>query len=77
MPGDLRRPQPAAREGKRARARARRALPRGDRNGAERPSAGERPPGDVAIHRLFVGDAYETKVQGWLALADAAVAALH
>eukprot|EP00965_Chrysotila_dentata_P074481 2459735-Pleurochrysis_carterae.AAC.1 len=27
MPGDLRRPQPAAREGKRARSRARRALP--------------------------------------------------
>eukprot|EP00965_Chrysotila_dentata_P011869 389783-Pleurochrysis_carterae.AAC.1 len=56
LPGDLFAPQPTAREGKRARAKARRPLPR---DAAEQPKqttrgGAGRPPGDVEISQLFL-----------------------
>eukprot|EP00965_Chrysotila_dentata_P221738 6192552-Pleurochrysis_carterae.AAC.1 len=81
MPENLWAPQPTAREGKRARARARAPLPRGTGRAAAEPGAGrdteQRPKGDIAIHQLFRKDVYDTKVLGWFAAADAAVAALR
>eukprot|EP00965_Chrysotila_dentata_P098747 3264952-Pleurochrysis_carterae.AAC.1 len=81
LPGDLFAPQPTAREGKRARAKARKPLPRGDagRPGdAQAPRGGAaRPPGDVEISQLFQAGIYEARVQRWFAAADAAVAALR
>eukprot|EP00965_Chrysotila_dentata_P198183 6178637-Pleurochrysis_carterae.AAC.1 len=81
LPGDLRAPQPAAREGKRGRARARKALPRGGAapHGAPRMASQgrERPAGAVAIHELFLRGVYDGRVQSWFQAADAAVAALR
>eukprot|EP00965_Chrysotila_dentata_P079891 2634830-Pleurochrysis_carterae.AAC.1 len=77
LPGDLRAPQPAAAEGKRARAKVRRALPRGGGMETGHPPGAragvERPIGDIAIHQLFQEGVYAGKVQAWFEVADVAV----
>eukprot|EP00965_Chrysotila_dentata_P042376 1405586-Pleurochrysis_carterae.AAC.1 len=57
LPGDLFAPQPTAREGKRARVKPRKPLPRSEAaqpGGTQAPRGGDtRPPGDVEISQLF------------------------